>query len=323
MKRRQLLIGAVAPSLHFAVARAQESRKVIRWIVPYPAGGTVDVLGRKLAEMASARIGQQIIVDNKPGANGAIGLHDLVRSAPDGNTLGIVIPDTLSSIASLMKTPPFDIRNDLFPLAKFSIGRPIVIASAKSGIKSPADLVAAAKERPGRITYGSWGEGTRGHLAMACIEAQAKVSLLHVPYRGLQPIMTDLLGGNLHVAVGSWTTAKGFIDKDLVVPLGTMSPVRSQLFPHIKTLAEQGLTADYLKLPIWTGLVAPKGLPSDATRRWIQVLSDVTASPDYVAYMHTLGQEPHLLGPDGFENELQAELKMTDDLVKGLGIKAI
>jgi tripartite-type tricarboxylate transporter receptor subunit TctC len=322
MKRRTLL-GAGLAAMPLAPAWAQAyPAKPIRWINPFPAGSPTDAVTRKLAEMLAPRIGQPIVVENKPGANGSIGTGEVVRAAPDGYTFGVAIADSLISVATLLKNPGYDARKDLMPLAVFSVAQSVLFANRQSGIRSVADLIQQARANPGKISYGSWGQGTLPQLIMTSIERHAGVSFLHVPYKGLAPIMQDLLGNSVQLSVGPPALVAQFMEKGQVQPVAVMGPERTPFLPQVPTFAEQGLDLPYLRNIFWTGLIAPKGLPPELARRWVELIGAAVKTPEFEKFLATGagGQLPRLKGPEEFARDLAAEWTLTNDIIRSLGI---
>ena len=325
MKRRTLLASTLAAPAALwgpsALAQSQPyPNRPIRWIMPFPAGGPTDAISRKVAELASAKLGQSIIVENKPGANGSIGTAEVVRSAPDGYTFAIAIPDSLISVASLVKTPGYDGRTDVTPIMKICDGQPVLIASKQLGVRNIQELLAAARKNPGRIAYGTWGNGTLPHLIMKSLEGATGTSFLDVPYKGLAPALQDTLSNGVQLTVVPPAVAAQYIERGLV-PLAIAGGPRSSMLPGVGTMQEQGIDTAIMRSSLWTGIVGPKGMPEALVKRWIDLLNEVVRSPEFEKFLAVAGQ--NLLarsGPD-FARELAAEHVAINDLMRTLGIK--
>ncbi len=230
MKRREILASALSATAALAsggaFAQSYPSRP-IRWVMPFPAGGPTDVIARKLAELAGPRIGQPIVVENKPGANGSIGIGEVVRAAPDGYTFGVAIPDALVSVASLVPSAGYDARTDLTPIMKVCHAQPVLIANSKLGVRDIAELLSAARRAPGTITCGTWGPGTFPHLAIESIASATGTRFVDVPYKGLAPALQDTLAGSVQLTVVPPTLAQQHQDKGTIRALGVCGTERS------------------------------------------------------------------------------------------------
>lgn len=324
MKRRTFLGTALVAGgscvLGLPVQAQTYPSKPIRWIMPFPAGGPTDVIARKLAELAGPRIGQTIVVENKPGASGSIGTAEVARAAPDGYTFAIAIPDSLISAAALTKTIGYDARTDLTLLMKVCHAQPVLVGSPNMPARSMAQLLDAARKAPGSITYGTWGPGTLPHLIMNSVERVTGTRFMDVPYKGLAPVIQDLLGSTVDLAVVPPNVAIQLQERG-VKPLAVGGLERTPLMPQVATMDEQGLKAPILNATLWTALVAPKGLPEDIQARWIAVLNEVVRLPEFEKFLSTVGQT--LLAQTGpaFANDLNDEYGETMELIRSLGIK--
>ena len=323
MKRRTLLASSLATPLALwgPAARAQSyPARPIRWIMPFPAGGPTDVTTRKLAELVSAKLGQPIIVENKTGANGSIGIGELVRSAPDGYTLAIAIPDALISVASLVKSPGYDGRTDITPIMKLWAGQPVLIANRQLGVRNIQELLAAARKNPGGIALGTWGNGTLPHLIMKSLEGATGTSFLDVPYKGLAPALQDTLSNGVQLTVVPPAVAAQYIERG-IVPLAISGGPRSPILPQVATMQEQGVDTPMMKAANWAGLVGPKGMSEALVKRWIDVLNDVVRSPEFEKFLASSGQALVARSGQEFGREIASEHAATNELMRALGIK--
>ncbi|MGE8366275.1 Bug family tripartite tricarboxylate transporter substrate binding protein [Cupriavidus sp.] len=326
MKRRTLIQAGIA-TLSIAGTRtwAQQNypSRVIRLINPFPAGGTADVVGRKVAEMLTVRLGQPVIVENKAGANGAIGTAEVARAPADGYTLGIAIADSVISVASLVKKPGYDVRKDLTPLFQVMEGQMVLFANRQLGVKSLRELCQAARANPGKITFGSWGTGTAVHQIMVILERSAGVSFLHVPYKGAAPAFQDIVGNNINITAGPPALVAQYVQKGYAQPLAVQGAARSGLLPDVPTYKEQGVDAPLLQTTPWIGLVAPKGLPVEVQMRLVSALNDVCRTPDYEKFLNTSigGARPTLKEPAPFARDIAVEFAMTNDLLRSMGVE--
>lgn len=322
MRRRTLLAAAGAAASVGLPVQAQSATypsKPIRLMLPFPAGSPTDAIARKIAEACGPKLGQPVVVDNKAGASGSIGTAEILRSAPDGYNLTIAIPDSLIGVASLIKNPGYDARTDITPIMKFCNAVLVMIASKPTGVKNVAELLAAARARPGRIAYGSWGQGTIVHLLMKSIEDLTQTSFLNVPYKGLAPILTDIVGDQVQIAVVPGSIAAQYEQKGLTTTPCTFG-TRSPQVPNVPTIQEQGLDAPMLRSGLWTSIVGPKGLPAAVVKRWNDVLMEVGRSPDMVQFLASIGQTPVLQGGEAFGRDLLAEWNTTTEITRKMGI---
>lgn len=261
MRRRHLLqAGALAP---FA-ARAQSwPGKPIRLVVPFPPGGTTDVVSRLIATELSKTLGQAVVVENKPGAGTVIGVDSVAKSAPDGHSL-VTVANSFCVNQTLVKNLPYDSQRDLRPVALMGLSEHVLAVNAGSGFKTLADLVAAAKQSPGKLSYASFGNGTSAHLSGEMLKAAAGIDLIHVPYKGQAPALADLLGGNVSVMFGNWPEFRGHVKSGKLAALGMATAQRSIYAPDLPTLAEQGLK---LESNSWNGVLAPRATPDAVVQR--------------------------------------------------------
>ncbi|HEX9465215.1 MAG TPA: tripartite tricarboxylate transporter substrate binding protein [Alphaproteobacteria bacterium] len=233
----------------------QYPNRPVRFVVPFPPGGSYDVIARLLGRYISERWGQQIIVDNRSGAAGNIGSEYVARSKPDGYTL-LVFGDGLLINQSLYSNPPYDSERDFDPITLAAISPQMLVANPGLGVKTIADLVALAKTRPGQINYGTAGAGTPGHLGGELLNRLAGIQLVHVPYRGGAQTMQDVVAGQIELVFTGMPATLGQIRADTVRPLGVSSRKRSPTLPDVPAIAE---TIPDFHVNTWYGVLAPKG----------------------------------------------------------------
>lgn len=289
--------------------------------MPFPAGGPTDAIARKLAELLRPKLGQPIVVENKAGASGSIGTAEVVRSAPDGYTFGVAIPDALVSVASLVPTAGYDARTDLTPIMKICHAQPVLIANAGLGVRTMAELLAAGRKSPRSIASGSWGPGSFPHLLMKSIESASGTQFLDVPYKGLAPAMQDTLANTVQLTVVPPALASQLQDKGSVYALGVCGDERSPFLPQIPTMREQSLDTPITRSTLWIGLVAPRNLPEPLVKRWTEVLSETIRTPEFEAFLRAGGQSLLAIAGADFQRELAAEHADTNALIRSLGIK--
>ena len=263
MKRRSILwAGAGALSLPMGV-RADDKypSKIITWICPYAAGGNADNRSRQIARLMGKELGQTIIVDNKAGAGGNIGTEMIARAKPDGYTIGMGNFAPMAVNQALFKKLNFDPVNDFTPILLLERGPLILMVRNESPYKTVADLVAAAKAAPGKLTYASGGIGGTHHLSGALFEHTAGIDMIHVPYKSGAAGATDLMGGQVNCMFEQMYAAMPSIKGGRLRPLAITSKVRSPLLPNIPTMAEAGYPQ--VEVQNWQGIIGPKGMPAD------------------------------------------------------------
>lgn len=323
MQRRTILNAGAASlaSLLAGPAPAQVyPNRPVRWIVPYPAGGPTDGVARRLAELVGSELGQPIVIDNKSGAGGVLGTAEVVRAPGDGYTLGMAGPDALISGPLLVKSAGYDPRADLTRIMQVSYGQAVVFAHAKLGVSSLPALLEAAKARPGSVTYASWGPGSRPELLFKAIEMATGISFMAVPYRGLAPMLTDLLSGSVMVASLPAALAQQYQEKGIGTSLAVLGHARAPELPQLRTSLEQGMDLPIMNAQLWNMLFGPKSLAPEITQRWVAILRKVTASSAFEQSLKAMGQIPTpAMHSDRLEREFAAEHALITDLTHKIG----
>jgi tripartite-type tricarboxylate transporter receptor subunit TctC len=268
MKRRSAIAAALlaACTLGSGAAMAADAwpSKVVRLVVPFPAGGSTDVVARLIAQRLSEKLGQQFVVDNKPGAAGNLGTDNVAKSPADGYTLALTTSGPLANNKYLYKPMPFDSAKDLAPVVLVGEIPVIIAANVSGGDKTLQQFLARAKAKPGQVTAGHPGNGTIGHLAMAYIAQQAKVDINLIPYKGDSPGITDLVGGTIDALSIPVTALIANIQAGKVTGLAVTSQKRFPGLPNVPTAKEQGLDVD---ASVWFAIVGPAGMPAPIVDR--------------------------------------------------------
>ncbi|MBW6401503.1 tripartite tricarboxylate transporter substrate binding protein [Roseomonas sp. HJA6] len=306
MFRRHLLTAAAAVALPCA-ARAQAAwpDRPIRLIVPFPPAGGTDVISREIGGRMAAATGWNIVIDNRPGAGGNIGLDAVAKAAPDGYTIGMGQAANLAINPALYPRMPFDPLTD-FALISLVATQPNVLVVARGApFRTLADLVAAGKARPGTLTAGNAGNGTTGHLAAAMFAQAAGIDITHVPYRGAAPVITDLLAGRVDMFFANPLAVKGVLESGDVRALAVTSAERSRTFPAVPTVAESGYPG--FEAVNWTGLVAPARTPDAIIARLNEETRKALALPETIARLAAEGSEPFASSPERFRAFLVEE----------------
>lgn len=277
--RRRLLKNAVAVTLAVTagplMAQATYPSQPIRIVVPFAAGGTTDLLGRLVAEGLREKLGQNVVVDNKAGAGGNIGAAEVARSAPNGYTLLLATPGPLAINQYTYANPGYDAEKQFVPISNIAIVPNVLMASRASGIQSMRDLLARAKAQPGKLNYGSAGNGSTSHLAGELIKSTAHIDMVHIPYKGVAPAMNDLLAGQIDLMFDNLPTAMPMIEAGKVVPLGVSVKQRVNTLPNVPAIAD---ALPGYEVASWFGLVAPAGTPDAVVQKLSKAVAEFVRS---------------------------------------------
>lgn len=324
MNRRFVTLIAVAglvfaPLLARGEERASYPRKSIRLIVPSAPGSPPDLVGRVIGEKLAAALGQSIVVDNRSGATGIIGLEAVAKSAADGYTLGVIgMPFIV--IASLVAKMPYDTEKDLAAVAQVSWHYHVLAVPAGSTAKSVADLIAAAKAKPGALKFSSGGNGTPAHLAGEFFKREASLSILHVPYKAAPAAVVAMLSGDVDMMIGSVGVLSTHIKAGKLRALATPAPQRIAAYPELPTFVELGYPG--VQIRDWLGVVAPAGTPKNVIARLHAEIAKATMMPDVKQRLEGLGMEAASAGPEQFAAHIRSEIQRWSKLVRDTGIKA-
>ncbi|MEK8051019.1 tripartite tricarboxylate transporter substrate binding protein [Ideonella sp. DXS22W] len=322
MRRRHLLQGAAisaALPLSAMTARADDwPSKPIRLIVPFPPGGTTDVVTRLVATELSKTLGQPVVVDNKPGAGTVIGVDAAAKAPADGHTL-VTVANSFCANQTLVKALPYDAARDLRPVGLMGLSEHVLATHPGSGLRTLADLTAAAKKAPGKLSYASFGNGTSAHLSGAMLEAQLGVDLIHVPYKGQAPALNDLLGGQVSVMFGNWPEFRNHVKGGKLVAIGMATARRSAFAPDIPTLAEQGLA---LESNSWNGILTRAGTPDAVVAKLNAAINQALAAPAVVQAFREGGIVSLAGSPAQFASFIRSETDKYATVIRKAGITA-
>jgi tripartite-type tricarboxylate transporter receptor subunit TctC len=289
--RRRLLLSAAALAAAPLSSRAQSyPAKPVRWIVPYPAGGGSDFLARTLGAQLEKQLGQPIVIENRPGAATMLGAEAVSKSAPDGYTLLTADNGTLVFNTALYKKVPYDPVRDFAPVGLMARFPLILATNTSTGYKTAQDVVAAAKQRPGWLSYASAGAGSPHHLAMELFKHRTGAFIVHIPYRGAAPAVQDVLGNQLPLMVIDTAVGLPHIRAGKLVPLGVFSRQRLASLPNVPTLDQQGVGDT--EVYAWQGMVVPAATPRDITSRLTTELARAIATPEVSKKLVEFGLEP-------------------------------
>jgi tripartite-type tricarboxylate transporter receptor subunit TctC len=321
--RRTLLAATLAAAALAAVvsAAAQDyPNRAITLVVPYAAGGGNDVMARIVGEKMSRTLGQQIVVENRPGAGGAVATRAVAKSAPDGYTLVIGGTGSLAVNPSLYANAGYDPRKDFAPVGLIGTSAMIVLVHPSVPAKSISELVALAKQDPGKLNYASAGIGSGIHLAAELFATMAGVKLTHIPYKGTGPALSDLIGGHVSIYFSSLPSAIGIAKEGKVRPLAVTGAKRSDIFPDLPTVAEAALPG--YEAVLRYGIVAPAGTPRAVIDKLNAALRAALADPDTKARMARDGTEPVPSTPEQYAADIDREETKWSDVVRKSGAKA-
>ena len=291
----------------------------VRWIVPYPAGGGTDVIARLVANAMTPKLGQQIVIDNRPGASTNIAADAAAKAPPDGYTLLTADNGTLVNNGALFAKLPFDPDRDLRPiglLARFNL---VLTAAKSSAVTSARDFIAKASASPGAVNFGSPGVGSPHHLAMSRLAREAKLTLTHVPYRGMGPLTTDLMGGTLETGIVDYAAGGELMRTGQIRPLAVCSAKRLAGLPDVPTVQEAlGLPA--FEAYAWQGLMTTAKVPDDAAATVGRAHAAAMADATVLKRMGELGVEPLVGGPAELTALIASERAIWVPLIRELGL---
>jgi tripartite-type tricarboxylate transporter receptor subunit TctC len=325
LRRRRLLAAGAAPlaALLVPAARAQapawRPERPVRLLVPFPPGGGTDIAARALAEVLPPRLGQPVVVENRPGANGAVAGEAGARATPDGHTLLVATAASFAAAPALGVTLPYDPVADFAPVAMLGLF-PLVITAHPSMPASLREFLAQVRARPGALNYGSAGIGSTNHLVMALVlDAAGGLRMEHVPYRGAAQAQADLAGGQVQAMVDSLAAARGAIEAGRVRALAVTTAERQAVMPDVPTLREQGVD---LVHPGWASIVAPARTPPQAVVALNAAVNDALADPAVAARWRSLIIDPMVASPAEVGAFMAADRDRTTALVRRQGIRA-
>jgi tripartite-type tricarboxylate transporter receptor subunit TctC len=320
--RRGLLASAMAPPAMVLPATAQQAwpDRPVRLIVPFPPGGSTDIVARLLAEALQGRLGQPVLVENRGGAGGNIGADLVAKAAPDGHTLLLSAPGPFAINEHLYRSMPFDPERDLVPVALVAAVPIVLVVPAGSPARSLADLIARARREPGKLAFGSSSIGGTNHLAGELLKSSAGIDIVHVPYRGAAPAMTDLIAGNLDLYFDNMPGVLPQLRDGRIRALAVAGATRATALPDLPTMAEAGLPG--FEASSWFGLAAPGGTPAALVARIAAAVRAALAEPGLRAKLAAAGAEPGAMDPDGFARFVAAERARWGKVVQASGAQA-
>jgi tripartite-type tricarboxylate transporter receptor subunit TctC len=293
--------------------------KPVRLIVPFPPGGGVDFIGRIVGQKLSERLGQQVAIDNRAGANGIVGLEALKAAAPDGYTIAAASAGPLTVNPFIYVKLPYDTLRDFTHIANMVNFPLLLVAHPSLPVKNVKELMALARTSPGQVTYSHPGVGNSGHLAGELFNSLAKARILGIPYKGTAPAVVAVLSGEAHLTYSSIPTILPHVKSGRVRALGIGNAQRIPSLPEFPTIAEMGLPG--YEAYAWGGMIGPANMPQAVVQRLSREIVDVLKLKDVTDRMYAEGTVPTPSGPDEFTAYIKSELKKWGDVVKLAGIK--
>ena len=318
VRRRTLLAAGAVLCLAAGSAAAQGfPDKPVTLVVPFPAGGTTDVLARALAERLQATLGQTVIVESKPGAGATLGADYVAKARADGHTLLVgAVHHTIAS--SVYKKLPYDFQKDFAPITIIAMVPNVLVVNVNAPAKTAAELIAQAKAAKPELSYGSNGNGTAQHLIGTQFQNQTGATLLHIPYKGSGPLTTDLLGGQVTMSFDTITPVLPHIQAGKLRPLAVTTGKRSSALPHVPTLAEAGLPG--FDIGTWFGVLAPVATPKPVLARLSEEMMKIIASPEFGKRMAEIGAEPVGNTSEQMARQIKDETEKFAKLVKAANV---
>ena len=315
---RLLVLGVACGVAALAQAQGRYPERPVKVVVALPAGGSVDAVARLVSQKLANDLGQPFVVDNKAGASGQIGMPQVARAVPDGYTLAVSPASFLTTNKSIFKSLPYDPEADFAPVAKLVNQSMVLVVRDKSRLGTLAEVLSAARANPGKLTYASSGDGSPQHLAGLLFESRAKVKLLHVPYKGGAPAITDLIGGQVDMVLAPVPEALPHIKAGKLHPVGILSDKRASTAPDIPTLKEGGV--NNVVLSAWIGLLAPAKTPQPVIDKLNQSVKTMLQSPDMKAKLQEAGMESAVDEAKPLQQVISEEIKIHAELVKAAGL---
>jgi tripartite-type tricarboxylate transporter receptor subunit TctC len=318
LQRRQFLqlaaAAAVCPTPAFA--QAWPTRPV-KWVVPFPAGGTTDLVARLLGQWLSERLGQPFVIENKPGGGTNIAVQSVVGAPPDGYTL-LFILSTNAINPSLYKSLPFDFQRDIVPVAALAELPLVLVANNNLPAKSVAEFVAHAKANPGKINVGSFGARTVAHLGIELLKSSTGIDVIHVPYRGSSPLTGDLLSGRIQAGVDALPNVLPHARSGGYRALAVLAPQRTPALPDVPTVGE---TIKGYEVSTWSGIGVPKGTPEAIVERLNRETNAGLKDPGVTSKLAQVGAIPIIESPAGMRARIAADTEKWAKVIKAAGIQ--
>ena len=293
--------------------------KTIRIVVPFAPGGANDIIARVVSQRLAEPLGQQVIVDNRGGAGGALGAEQVVRSPADGYTLLLANPGPNAINPVLQPKTPYDPIKDFTMITLMAVSPQVLVIHPSMPVRSAKDLVALAKARPGQINYGSSGIGAITHLGMEFFKARTKTDMVHIPYQGANLSLTGLIGGQISTMFAALGSITNMLGTNKIKAIGVAANARTPLLPEVPTIAESGIK-DF-EVVNWFGIVGPANMPRPVVDRLNQAINRVVQAPETKERFSNLGFEPRGGTPEDLDRHIKAEIARWASVIKSQAIK--
>ena len=318
---KKLLI-ALLMALACAASAAAETwpAKAVRIIVPFPPGSSPDLVARMLMDKLAQALGQPVIVENKPGAGGNLGTGQVAKAAPDGYTLGLSIPGPLAVNTVLYKKMEYDPFKELAPITLVALSPNVLVVDPNLGVNTVKEFIDYVKARPGKLNYGSIGNGSASHLTMELLKMRSGMDIVHVPYPGSPQVNTAIVSGQVQAGFVVPATAMALAQAGRLKVLAVTSSVRSAVLPELPTVAEAGFPG--FESSAWLGMVAPARTPRFIIERLSRELVTIIRSQDVREKMHRIYFQPVGTAPEGLSNQMRAERDRWAKVIKQSGARA-
>lgn len=292
--------------------------KPIRIVAPSTPGDAPDVIARLVADKLSVALGQQVVVDNKPGAGGVVGSESVAKSAPDGYTLIMGNAGSHGINAAVYSKLPYDIQRDFAPVSQVAIAPNVMVVNPAVPANTVAEFIAYAKAQPGKLSYASGGNGSSAHMSMELFKAMAGVDIQHIPYKGSSPALTDLIGGQVAVFIGNMPPTVPHIKAGKLRALAVTTRARSALMPELPTIGD---TLPGYETVAWFGVLAPAGTPPDIVNKLSVEIGKIARSPEMREKLVAMGAEPVGGTPDEFKAVIDRDIAKWKPLAQKVGIR--
>jgi tripartite-type tricarboxylate transporter receptor subunit TctC len=314
-----LLLAALLMASHASLAQTYPNRPV-HLIIPFAPGGVSDVIARPIADRMSRSLGQPVIVESRAGASGTLGAAYVAQSTPDGYTLLLGTANEIAMAPTLYRSLPYDPRTSFAPISVVSEFPNVLVVGKDAPFQTLADLIAAARDKPGTITFANSGVGSTNHLSAELFKRAANIEIQHVPYRGGGPALADLSGGHVAAMFATLPSAVSLIQGGVIRALAVTGPQRSAILPDVPSVAEAGLPGAVVTT--WNGIMAPAGTPPEILERLHRALAEVTAEPSLKATFTAVGADVKFTTPQEYATLVRTDFDRWAAVIKEAGISA-